>query len=84
MRFRSTAARNERPIKRWISLLRPLMRPLLMSRGVRSCVARGNIAYSALTQPVPCPRMNGGTRSSTDAVQCTAVFPHLRIREPSA
>jgi hypothetical protein len=44
--FRSTAARNERPIRRWISLPRPPG-----SRLLRVCVARGSIAYSAVSQP---------------------------------
>ena len=34
-------------------------------------VARGSMPYSAVTQPLPVPRRNGGTRSSTLAVQIT-------------
>src|ERR1022692_2181433 len=43
----STTARNERPIRRWISCVRPEGRPLLTSRGVRFVVARGSMEYSS-------------------------------------
>src|SRR5438094_921338 len=42
----STTARNERPIKRWISCVRPLTRPS-RSRELRVWVERGNILYFA-------------------------------------
>ena len=58
----STTARMERPIRRWISCVRPEGRPLLTSRGVRLAVARGSMEYSAVTQPLPVLRRNGGTR----------------------
>ena len=58
--FRSTTARSERPISRWISCVRPLCLPRAASRGERVCVARGSIPYSAVTQPCPLPRRNGG------------------------
>jgi len=47
-------------------------------------VALGSIAYSAVTQPVPLLRKNGGTLSSTVAVQMTFVFPISINAEPSA
>ena len=42
------------------------------------------MAYSAVTQPCPFPRRNGGTFSSTDAVQITFVLPVQIRHEPSA
>ena len=64
--------RSERPISRWISCVRPPTLPLRASRCVRVVVARGSMPYSAVTQPLPVLRRNGGTRSSTLAVQMTA------------
>src|SRR5581483_1656608 len=58
--------------------------PLLTSRGVRLLVARGSIAYSAVTQPLPVFRKNGGTVSSTLAAHRTMVLPALINAEPSA
>ena len=75
----STAARRERPIGRWISCPRPPA-----ARPERVCVERGNIAYSAVTQPLPLPSRNGGTFSSTDAVQMTCVSPKATSADPSA
>jgi len=40
--------------------------------------------YSAVTQPLPVLRRNGGTRSSTEAVHSTCVSPNLARQEPSA
>src|SRR5450755_3597379 len=80
----STAARMERPIRRWISCVRPEGRPLVTSRGVRLAVARGSMEYSAVTQPFPLLRRNGGTVSSTVAAHSTCVFPTLISAEPSA
>jgi hypothetical protein len=51
---------------------------------VRVCVARGNIAYSAVSHPWPEFLRNGGTRSSIDAEQTTRVFPISISTEPSA
>src|SRR5262249_2744332 len=76
---RSTAARNERPINRWISLPRPPG-----SRLLRVCVERGNIAYSAVSQPWFLPTRNGGTPFSTLAAHSTQVSPSLISAEPSA
>jgi hypothetical protein len=71
-------------MRRCISLLRPLGIPRLTSLWFLSCVALGSMEYSALTQPDPWPLKNGGTRFSTDAVQCTTVSPSRIIAEPSA
>ena len=81
---RSTTARRARPIRRWISCVRPEGWPTVASRRVRSVVARGSMPYSAVTQPRPCPLSHGGMRSSTLAVQLTCVLPNLMRQEPSA
>ena len=81
---RSTPARNERPIKRWISTVRPPCFPAVASRRIRLVVERGSIPYSAVTHPRPEPFTNGGTRSSSVAVQRTCVSPTLIMQEPSA
>ena len=60
--FRSTAARSERPISRWISLPRPPG-----SRLLRVCVERGSIAYSAVNQPWFLPTRNDGTPCSIES-----------------
>src|SRR5579863_2998755 len=82
--LRSITARNERPISRWISCVRPLGRPFATSRVVRVAVARGSIEYSAVTQPLPVLRRNAGTEDSTLAAQSTCVFPTVISAEPSA
>ncbi len=51
---------------------------------MRVDVARGSMPYSAVTQPLPEPRRNGGTWSSIDAVQITRVRPTSMSTEPSA
>src|SRR6476659_5209591 len=76
--------RSDRPISRWISCVRPPTLPALASRWVRVEVARGSIPYSAVTQPLPWLRRNGGTRSSTLAVQITLVRPTSIKTDPSA
>ncbi len=53
-------ARSERPIRRCISWVRPLCLPFAASRAWRVWVERGSIPYSAVTQPWPLPRRNGG------------------------
>ena len=58
--------------------------PDLASRLVRVLVARGNMPYSAVTQPWPESRSQPGTRSSTVAVIITLVSPKLVRHEPSA
>ena len=60
--------------------MRPDARPLVTSRGVRLAVARGSMAYSAVTQPLPLLRRKGGTVSSTLAAQMTCVLPDLDQR----
>jgi hypothetical protein len=47
-------------------------------------VLRGNIEYSAVTQPVPLFRRKGGTLSSQVTAQSTRVFPSSISAEPSA
>ena len=51
---------------------------------MRVFVARGSMPYSAVTQPLPVLRRNGGTRSSTLAVQITLVRPASMKTDPSA
>ena len=71
-------------MSRWISCVRPEGFPDVTSRRVRVCVARGSIAYSAVTQPRPCPRSHCGGLSSSEAVHSTCVAPNLTMQEPSA
>ena len=82
--FMSITARIERPIRRWISWVRPDCLPCAASRRPRVWVARGSMPYSAVTQPWPRPRRNGGTLSSTLAVTRTLVWPKVTRHEPSA
>ncbi len=81
---RSTTARRLRPISRWISTVRPPCLPADASRRVRSRVARGNMPYSAVTQPRAWPFSHGGRRSSSVAVTSTWVSPNFTKHEPSA
>ena len=81
---RSTTARSDLPIRRWISCVRPPTRPRADSRGVRVSVERGSMPYSPVTQPLPPLRIQEGTDSSTDAVQITRVLPSSISAEPSA
>ena len=71
-------------MSRWISCVRPPTLPAVDSRCERVVVARGSIPYSAVTQPLPLFRRNGGTRSSTLAVQMTFVLPASTSTDPSA
>ena len=80
----SQAARRLRPIRRWISTVRPLCLPLAASRGTRSGDAPGSIEYSAVTHPFPVPRIQRGTSSSMLAVHSTRVRPNVTRHEPSA
>ena len=64
----SHAARSDRPIRRWISTVRPLCLPFAASRSTRSGDEPGSIEYSAVTQPLPLPFIQRGTSSSTLAV----------------
>ena len=71
-------------MSRWISCVRPDGAPLVTSRRMRSCVARGSMAYSAVTQPLPEFLSHGGTLVSTEAAHSTWVSPNLTRHEPSA
>ncbi len=81
---RLTAARRERPIRRWISTVRPDCFPAAASRRTRELVAPGNMPYSAVTQPLPVPFNHGGVRSSRLAVQITLVSPNSISVDPAA
>ena len=76
--------RSARPISRWISWLRPEGLPSLTSRRTRSGDEPGSIEYSAVTQPVPRPRIQRGTSSSIEAVHSTRVRPKLTRHDPAA
>ena len=80
----SHAARNERPIRRWISTVRPLCLPRAASRSTRSGDDPGSIEYSAVTHPLPLPFIQRGTFSSIDAVQSTRVRPNDTSTDPAA
>src|SRR5579862_2649600 len=82
--LRSTTERRLRPIRRWISTVRPLCLPAEASRRVRSEVARGSMPYSAVIQPRAWPLSQGGSRSSRLAVTSTWVSPNFTKQEPSA
>ena len=56
--FMSTTARSERPMRRWISWVRPEAPPRDTSRCERVLVARGSMPYSEVTQPSPLPLRN--------------------------
>ena len=62
-------------MRRWISWVRPDGLPSLTSRRIRSGEEPGSIEYSAVTQPLPLPRIQRGTSSSIDAVHSTRVRP---------
>src|SRR5215210_6820309 len=81
---RSIEARNDRPMSRLISWVRPPILPLTDSRSLRVWVARGSIEYSAVTQPRPDPRRQRGTPSVTLAAHRTRVRPNSTSTEPSA
>ena len=81
---RSTTARSERPISRWISSVLPPCLPDDASRRMRSPVERGSMPYSAVTQPLPELRIQPGTFSSRLAVHSTCVSPNLTRQDPSA
>ena len=56
----------------------------LIGRSLRVFVARGSIAYSAVTQPCPLPRRQRGTPSVNEAAQSTRVRPNSTSTLPSA
>ena len=76
---RSQTARRDRPMRRWISWLRPETR-----RRIRSPLEPGSIEYSAVTQPLPVPFSQRGTPSPIEAVHSTRVRPNATRHEPSA
>src|SRR3954468_9937412 len=78
------AARRLRPIRRWISAVRPEGFPCATSRWLRVWVARGSMAYSAVSHPSPLSFLKGGTRFSTLAATSTRVSPSEISAEPSA
>ena len=78
----SHTERSARPIRRWISWVRPL--GPLVSRRIRSGDEPGNIEYSAVTHPLPVLRIQRGTSSSTIAVHSTLVSPQETSTEPWA
>src|SRR5579859_5239015 len=82
--FASTQARRDLPTRREISWVRPPGRPLTDSRSPRVLVARGSMAYSAVTQPSPLPRRHRGTSSVALAAHSTRVAPNSMSTEPSA
>ena len=71
-------------MSRWISWVLPDCLPLAASLLARSGVEPGSIEYSAVTQPLPEPRSQGGIRSSTEAVQSTLVRPIETSTDPAA
>jgi len=79
----SHTERNERPMSRWISWVRPDGLPSFTSRRIRSGEEPGSIEYSAVTQPLPLPRIQRGTSSSIEAVHSTRVRPKLTRTEPA-
>ena len=80
----SQPARRLRPIRRWISIVRPLCLPLAASRPTRSGDEPGSIEYSAVTQPLPLPRIQRGTSSSIDAVHSTGCARTVTRHDPAA
>src|SRR5256714_12267553 len=81
---KSTMPRIDRPMRRWISTVRPSGRPRETSRCLRSPVEAGSIAYSAVTQPRPAPLSQRGTSSTAEAVHITRVPPAAIRTEPVA
>src|SRR6478752_6961226 len=80
----SMIERSERPIRREISCVRPPILPLTDSRSDRVLVARGSMAYSAVTQPRPSPLSQRGTPAVREAVHSTRVLPNSVSADPSA
>ncbi len=71
-------------MRREISWVRPPMRPRTDSRSLRVVVARGSIAYSAVTQPWPEPLRQRGTPAVKEAAHSTRVPPNSTSTLPSA
>src|SRR5208283_5416893 len=79
----SATARRLRPIRRWISWVRPEGRPRVASRSLRRSVEPGSIEYSAVIQPFPLPCRKRGTLGSSVTVQSTFVRPISQSTELS-
>ena len=81
----SHAARRLRPMRRWISTVRPLCLPLAASRSTRSGDEPGSIEYSAVTHPLPSPA-HPARHVLVDrlAVHSTRVRPNDTRHEPAA
>ena len=62
----------------------PTASPWPPPASARSAVEPGSMEYSAVTHPLPLPRIHGGTRSSTEAVHRTLVRPIETRTEPGA
>ena len=77
------AARRDRPTRREISWVRPLTLPRMDSRGMRSWVAAGSMAYSAVSQPSPESFLKRGTPCSALAVHMTRVLPYSMSTDPA-
>ena len=71
-------------MSRWISWVRPDGLPSFTSRPIRSGDEPGSIEYSAVTQPLPLPRIQRGTSSSMEAVHSTRVPPKVTSTDPPA
>ena len=79
------ADRPQRAADQPLDLLGPTrLLPLAASRVDPLAGRPGSSEYSAVTQPLPEPRIHGGTRSSTDAVHSTRVRPMETRTEPGA
>src|SRR2546423_15381752 len=68
---------------RLVFVLRPPILHFTLSLSERVVVARGSIAYSAVTQPSPEPLRQRGTPSVTLAVHSTRVCPNSTSTDPS-
>ena len=66
-------------MRRWISCVRPPMRPRTDSRWLRVWVERGSMPYSAVTQPRPELRSQ-----PRDALLDAGGAEHARVAEISA
>jgi hypothetical protein len=74
----STIARSDRPMSRWISLVRPDV----VRREIRCGLEPGSMPYSAVTHPFPESRSQGGISASTAAVHSTRVRPIAISTDP--
>jgi hypothetical protein len=67
-------------------MLRPSIRPFVISRGFRGWVEYGSIVYSAVSQPplIACSFIQRGMFSSIVTPQITRVLPIVTSTEPLA